>query len=90
MEQFRPVDGGLMPEPFISIKQSASVPALITLIPLCLFVISCFREDVHSVLAIKLVSLAMIIFLVFCSLALLYAVIAVADFGELPRHFENQ
>ena len=85
MEHFRPNSDALMPVPFINIKQDASIPAWVSFLLLCLFVISCFRADVHSSLAIKLVSFVLMIFLILCSLQLFMALTLVGEYGVLPR-----
>jgi len=85
MEHFRPNPDALMPVPFINIKQDASLPAWVSFLLLGLFVISCFRADVHSSLAIKLVSIFLMIFLILCSFQLFMALTLVGECGVLPR-----
>jgi hypothetical protein len=80
MEHFRPSNGGLLPLPFISIKLAAWWPAYVSFFLFICFLISVFRIEAHSPAAVKLVSLALIIFLLLCIAELLMA-LAVAG-GE--------
>lgn len=73
MEHFRPSDGGLLPGPFISIKLAAWWPVYLSLFLFLCFLISAFRIEAHSPAAMKLVSLALIIFLLLCVAQLLFA-----------------
>lgn len=73
MECFRP-GAGLLPSEFLIIKQSAPLPAFGAVLLLGLFGVSFFRTEVHSLMAIKAVALALILFLLACTLMLLFAI----------------
>jgi hypothetical protein len=85
MEQFRPGQG-LLPVPFINIKQDAEMPMLMSAVLLGAFVISAFRDELHSPVAIKLVSLIMVIFLLMGLLLLFEAIYIIGYCGVLPHH----
>jgi hypothetical protein len=78
MEHFRPSNDALLPLPFISIEQAAWWPTYVSFFLFLCFLISAFRVEAHSPAAIKLVSLALIIFLLICIAQLLFA-LAVAE-----------
>ena len=73
MEHFRPANGGLLPIPFISIKLAAWWPAYVSFFLLGAFLISFIRIELHAPVVIKLVSLALILFLLSCVAQLLMA-----------------
>jgi hypothetical protein len=73
MEHFRPSNSGLLPGPFIFIKLAAWWPAYVSLFLFLGFLISAFRIEAHSPAVIKLVSVALIIFLLLCVAELLMA-----------------
>jgi len=65
IQKFRSSGAGLLPVPLLMIKQSGW-PLLLTAVALVvLFVSSAFRSEPHSALAVKIVSLGLLLILCF-------------------------
>jgi hypothetical protein len=86
MEQFRPANGGLLDVMMLSLKLSASVPAIALAGSLGLFAASAFSAEIRSPLAVKTASLFLIAFLMFGCLQVYMALFVVAYCGVWPRH----